>query len=161
MGKEAGHNSRCGKFGTGIARAGYSARAGAFAHYGLGRSSMANYGGVVDLFKAWREMRRDGAKYNVGTRRKPYEGLAPLEKSAYDTMTEMAFADYRNRRELYFANFARGTESGYGKAAKGDSYGSNIVNLADYRASMLDSAYRRTNNSLMRIPATYCRLHLY
>ena len=143
MGKAAGCSpcGGCGKCGTGS-----SARAGAAGHYRIARMpSTAFYsGGGIDLFKAWREMRRDGAHYEVGTRGKPYERLAPLEKSAYDAMAAMASVDYGGKRALYSINIARGAGKGYGIPIKVDPYQTpNIVNIADHMGGVLDNAYRR------------------
>lgn len=143
MGKATGCSpcGGCGKCGTGIARA------GAAGHYSFGRmSGAANYSGGVDLFKAWREMRRDGAKYETGIRRKPYDSIGPLEKEAL--VMAAASVDYGGKhRTLYPGNIAGGAGKGYGMPVKGDSYQTNVINLAANREGMLDDAYRKTSGA--------------
>ncbi len=137
MGKAAGYSGRAGS------------SAGAVRSYGFSHMPrvMPSRGGSIDLFKAWEEMRQDkGRAYEVGPGRiRPYDRAGPLEKEVL-AMAAITSVDYGgNHRQLYSANVVSGAESGYGGMVKGDSYQTNVVNLAAYRAAMLDNAYRKTN----------------
>ncbi|OGJ21446.1 hypothetical protein A3K73_09060 [Candidatus Pacearchaeota archaeon RBG_13_36_9] len=135
MGKAAGYSG-----GRAISPAG-----GVGKGHGFGKMPNAAYsGGGIDLFKGWEEMRGDKGGYEAGHKRlRPYERVGPLETAAYATM---ASVDYTGKhRASYFAGVARGADRGYGKPVKGDAYQRSIIDLAAYRASMLDNAYRKTS----------------